>query len=413
MSTTAMMTQEEALKRLAEIAGPADAQLARDAIRVAPGTAEQIAEVLRFANENGLSVVPTGGGSKLGWGNRVTPEIFLDMKRMNAVREHAWQDLTCTVEAGCAWAAMVRELAQHGQMVALDPLWPDRATVGGVVATNDSGTLRVRYGGLRDLVIGMTIVLADGTIAKTGGKVVKNVAGYDLHKLMTGSFGTLGVITEVNFRLHPVEQHAEEWTIEGDTDALSAVMMRVLASTMQVSAMQLRGLHRESSDRLDIRFCGSADCLARHREKLKAIAGNLTVAAAGNDVWSARERLIDNAEGRNGLVFKATMLPGQIAEGHKTLARWQGETICVTQACGIMTAAMLDGYTYAEQLIGELRESLRASGASVTILRVPETMRGEIDVWDCRADSLPLMREIKRRFDPNRVLNPGRFVGGI
>ncbi len=101
-------------------------------------------------------------------------------------------------------------------MVALDPLWPERATVGGVLAANDSGALRLRYGGLRDLIIGMTMVLADGTIAKSGGKVVKNVAGYDLHKLMTGSFGTLGVITEVNFRLHPVEQHARTLTCWGD-----------------------------------------------------------------------------------------------------------------------------------------------------------------------------------------------------
>jgi glycolate oxidase FAD binding subunit len=413
MSATAAITQEEALKRLAAIAGPADTQLDGNAIRVAPGVTGQIAETLRFANENGLSVVPTGGGSKLGWGNRVTPEIFLDMKRMNAVREHAWQDLTCTVEAGCTWAAMERELARRGQMVALDPLWPDRATVGGVTATNDSGALRVRYGGLRDLVIGMTIVLADGTIAKTGGKVVKNVAGYDLHKLMTGGFGTLGVITEVNFRLHPVEQHKEEWAVEGDTEALSAMMMRVLASTMQVSAMQMRGLHRESSDRLDIRFCGSADCLARHREELKAMTGNLAIAAADDGVWSTRERLIDNAEARDGLVFKATMLPGQIADSHRKLAAWGGETICVTQACGIMTAALLDRYTYAGQLIGELRESLRASGGSVVILRMPETLRGQLDVWDCQSDALPLMREIKRRFDANRVLNPGRFVGGI
>ena len=101
--------------------------------------------------------------------------------------------MTCTVEAGCTWAAMQAALARHGQMVALDPLWPEKATVGGVVATNDSGCFRLKYGGLRDLIIGMTIVLADGTIAKTGGKVVKNVAGYDLHKLMTGAFGTLGV----------------------------------------------------------------------------------------------------------------------------------------------------------------------------------------------------------------------------
>jgi glycolate oxidase FAD binding subunit len=413
MSATAAMTQEEALKRLAAIAGPADTELAGDAIRVAPGTTEQIAEVLRFANENELSVAPTGGGSKLSWGNRVTPEIFLNLKRMNMVREHAWQDLTCTVEAGCTWAEMRRTLAHRGQMVALDPLWPERATVGGVTATNDSGALRLRYGGLRDLIIGMTIVLADGTIAKTGGKVVKNVAGYDLHKLMTGSFGTLGVIAEVNFRLHPVEQSAEEWTLTGDTEALCAVMMRVLGSTMQVSAMQLRGLHRESHDRLDIRFCGSAECLARHREELKAMAGNLAVAAAGDRIWSARERLFDEAEASDGLVFKASMLPGQIAEAHKRLAAWGGETICVTQACGIMTAALLDRYTHADQLIGELREILRARGGSVVILRLPETMQGEIDVWDCRADSLPLMREIKRRFDPNRVLNPGRFVGGI
>lgn len=202
MTAVADITQEEALARLAAIVGPADTQLAGDAIRVAPGSTGQISEVLRFANERGLSVVPTGGGTKVGWGNPVAPEIFLSLARMNAVREHAWQDLTCTVEAGCTWAAMQAALADHGQTVALDPLWPDHATVGGVVATNDSGALRLRYGGLRDLIIGMTIVLADGTIAKTGGKVVKNVAGYDLHKLMTGSFGTLGVITEVNFRLH-------------------------------------------------------------------------------------------------------------------------------------------------------------------------------------------------------------------
>ncbi len=131
---------------------------------------------------------------------------------MCELREHAWQDMTCTVQAGCSWAAMQDQLQQHGQMVALDPLWPERATVGGIVACNDSGALRLKYGSLRDLIIGMTIVLADGTIAKSGGKVVKNVAGYDIHKLMTGSFGTLGVIAEVNFRLHPLEEHARTWT---------------------------------------------------------------------------------------------------------------------------------------------------------------------------------------------------------
>ncbi len=413
MMTTATITREEALARLAAVVGPSDTQLTDDAIRVAPGSAAQIADVLRFANERGLSVSPTGGGTKLDWGNPVAPEIFLSLARMNAVREHAWQDLTCTVEAGCTWAAMQAALARHGQMVALDPLWPERATVGGVVSVNDSGALRLRYGGLRDLIIGLTIVLADGTVAKSGGKVVKNVAGYDLHKLLTGSYGTLGVITEVNFRLHPVEQHTQNWTISGDRDALADLMMRVLASTLQVSGMQIRGLHRESSDRLDIRFAGRPECLARHEEQLRTMAGHLEMNLAGEDIWGAREDLVDVAGSRDALVFKATMLPSEIAVAQKRLAAWQGETICVTQATGIMTAAVLDRYLGCEFLIDSLREERLSGEASVVVLRMPQAWQPQPDIWGCQSDALPLMREIKRRFDPNRVLNPGRFVGGI
>jgi glycolate oxidase FAD binding subunit len=413
MTVTADLTQDEALARLAAIAGPADTRLDGDAIRTAPGSTQQIAEVLRFANEHGLSVVPTGGGSKLGWGNPVAPEVFLGLERMNAVREHAWQDLTCTVEAGCTWAAMQSELARHGQTVALDPLWPDRATVGGVVATNDSGALRLRYGGLRDLIIGMTIVLADGTIAKTGGKVVKNVAGYDLHKLLTGSFGTLGVVAEVNFRLHPVEQHVQSWTISGDRDGLCELMMCILASTMQVSGLQIRGLHRESSDRLDARFAGRPECLARHEEQLRTMAANLEMIPAGEDIWRANASLFEEADARDGLVFKATMLPNRIAAVQKELAAWPGETICVTQATGIMIAAILSGNLQSAMLIGSLRKILRESGGSLVVLRVPVSLNPKPDIWDCASDALPLMREIKRRFDPNRTLSPGRFVGGI
>jgi glycolate dehydrogenase FAD-binding subunit len=413
MTISSALTLEEGLAQLGVIVGPADTRLDGDAIHVAPGSAEQIAEVLRFANEYGLSVVPTGGRTKLGWGNPVAPEIFLSLARMNAVREHAWQDLTCSVEAGCTWAAMRDSLSRHGQTVALDPLWPERATVGGVVATNDSGALRLRYGGLRDLIIGMTVVLADGTIAKTGGKVVKNVAGYDLHKLMTGSFGTLGVIAEVNFRLHPVEQHTQTWTISGNRDALADLMMRAHASTMQVSGMQMRGLHRESSDRLDIRFAGRPECLSRHEQQLRTMAGSLEMKPAGEDVWQAREKLADDAGSRDALVFKATMLPGEIAAVQKRLAAWPGETISVTQATGIMTAAALGGTMQFAMLIDELREMVQAAGGSVVVLRMPQASSPQPDVWGCASDALPLMREIKRRFDPNRVLNPCRFVGGI
>src|ERR1700690_4494540 len=227
---------------LAAITGP-DHLLALDsATHVAPANTEEVAAILRFAHENRLAVVPWGGGTKQGWGYPVTPAVLLETHRLNVVREHTWQDMTCTVEAGCTWTSLQSALAQHGQFVALDPLWPERATVGGIVATNDSGVLRLHYGGLRDLVIGMTIVLADGTVAHTGGKVVKNVAGYDLHKLMIGAFGTLGVITSVNFRLHAIPRRTQSFTVSSPTaEPLGKLLLTLLHGQLSTLSIQLRG----------------------------------------------------------------------------------------------------------------------------------------------------------------------------
>src|SRR6202048_698611 len=198
---------------LAAISGPEHIRVDENTFSIAPASTEEIAAVLRYANRNSLTVAPWGSGTKQHWGNHIQPSLILHTHRLATVREHTWQDMTCIVQTGCIWSSMQHSLAKHGQFVALDPLWPDRATIGGIAATNDSGSLRLRYGSLRDLIIGMTIVLADGTIARSGGKVVKNVAGYDLHKLMIGAFGTLGVITSVNFRLHSIPQCTQSFTV--------------------------------------------------------------------------------------------------------------------------------------------------------------------------------------------------------
>jgi glycolate dehydrogenase FAD-binding subunit len=413
MTALASISLEQAAARLAEIVGPGHARLSGQTISAAPADTEQISEVLRFANAGNLVVTPTGSGTKLAWGNPVASTILLSLDRMNALREHAWEDMTCIVQAGCPWSAMQSELTKRNQMVALDPLWPDRATVGGIVSTNDSGALRLRYGSLRDLVLGVTVVLADGTIARSGGKVVKNVAGYDLHKLLIGSYGTLGVIAEVNFRLHPIEEHAQTWTIAGDTGLLGELMMRVMDSTMQVSAMQLRGLHHYGSDCLDVRFAGHPDCLASQHEQLLTMSGGVEISPADETVWQTRERIFDDAIARDGLVLKLAMLPSQIPAVHRKVAAWGSETACVTQANGLMTAAVLDRYTYCEFPVNDLREMLRDTGGSVVVLLMPETLRNEFDAWSSDSTALPLMREIKHRFDPHRILNPGRFVGGI
>ena len=414
MSATAAITREEAFARLAAIAGSENAQLSAEIIRVSPADAQQISAILRFANECGLSVVPTTGGTKLAWGNPVAPEIDLSLARLNLVTEHAWQDLTCTVQAGCIWDEMQTRLALHGQMVALDPLWPHRATVGGVVAANESGALRLRYGGLRDLVIGMTIVLSDGTIAKTGGKVVKNVAGYDLHKLLTGSFGTLGIITEVNFRLHPVEQHARTFTaIAPDPAQLAQPLANLLRAQISPSAVQLR--IDGSQCALDTRLCARPECLSDHAAQLQQIFGSLPMSEANESVWLARENLFAHPAAS---IVKASMLPAEIgsiaADCRQNAAALGLEISLVAQATGLATIALSGPPQVILSAVNRLRTRLFSSGGgSAVILQPPADLRGKLDPWDCHSDALPLMREIKRRFDPNRILSPGRFVGGI
>jgi glycolate oxidase FAD binding subunit len=413
MGATAALTLHECAAHLAAIAGAEHTHLSGETVSVAPADAQQIAAILGFANANGIVVTPSGSGTKSAWGNPVAAGIRLELKRMNRLREHPWQDMTCTVEAGCTWAAMQAELARHRQMVALDPLWPEKATVGGVVASNDGGALRLKYGGLRDLIIGMTVVLADGTVAKTGGKVVKNVAGYDLHKLMTGGFGTLGVIAEVNFRLHPVEACRRTWTaIALDAGAFAAPRRALLDSQMTPSSVQLRVRKQECA--LDVRIAALPECMDEHAASLQKIFGQIELKESSEQVWQARQELFD-AEG--AAVLKVSVLPSDVCAVSNELqerANEEGlEISIVAQANGLMTAALKSAPDAAIALIERLRGRVRGSGGSVVALQIPETLRGRLDVWGCDSNALPLMREIKRRFDPNRILNPGRFVGNI
>jgi glycolate oxidase FAD binding subunit len=389
---------------LAAITGPEHLRTLGGAIAVAPGNTDEVSAILRFAQENHFALVPWGGGTKQGWGYPVAPAVILETHRLNAILEHTWQDMTCTVQAGCTWAALQSALAQHGQCVALDPLWPERATVGGIVATNDSGALRLRYGSLRDLIIGMTIVLADGTIAHTGGKVVKNVAGYDLHKLMTGAFGTLGVITSVNFRLHSIPQCTQSFTFSAPAaEPLGEWLLKLLHEQLSTLSIQLRGTAK--GFHLDIQIASLPEVLHTQADLLESLARveGLAMESATAAVWDARQQQLAQF---NDLVCKATMLPSEIAPFAERVRGLGGES--VTQATGIMTAGFP---AVAAEHLPKLRRELEAAGGSLMVLNQPAERK--LDCWGTLPDSLPLMREIKRRFDPEGVLNPGRFLGGI
>jgi glycolate oxidase FAD binding subunit len=389
---------------LAAISGPEHLRVDEDTFSIAPANTEEIAAVLRYANRNSITVAPYGGGTKQGWGNPIHLSLILHTHRLNTVREHTWQDMTCTVEAGCTWSSMQQSLAKHGQFVALDPLWPDRATIGGIAATNDSGSLRLRYGSLRDLIIGMTIVLADATVARSGGKVVKNVAGYDLHKLMTGAFGTLGVITEITFRLHSIPKHVQSLTIPSvDVEPLGLLLMKIRDSHLSTQSLQLRSTSNGFS--LDVRVATLPEVIRDQAFSLSRLAQTVQLEASDSDsdAWNARQTHFDQAE---HFVVKAAMLPSEISRIASTIRTLGGTS--VTQATGIMTASIPAS---SSSQLPQLREKLEAIGGSLTVLHHP---KDAIPVTSTvPSDTLPLMRELKHRFDPNRILNPGRFLGGI
>jgi len=389
---------------LGTIVGSEYVTIANGMIAVAPADTAQTAAVLRFANDNRLSVSPVGGGTKKGWGNPVNSKIALHTHRMNALLEHTWQDMTCTVQAGCTWFSMRKALARHGQFVALDPLWPDRGTVGGVMATNDSGALRLKYGGLRDLIIGMTVVLADGTVARTGGKVVKNVAGYDLHKLMIGAFGTLGLATEITFRLHSLSVSSQSFTIVSPmVEPLGCFLLQLLDSHLGAQSIQLRTVG--DSFGLDIQLGALPEVIKGQSALLLEMSQRvkLSVEKASIEVWSNRDFFFADA---NGFTIKATMLPSDIARFTAIIHNLGGSA--VTQATGMMTAFLPGGK---EETILKLRQEFASSGGSLVVLQQPAN--ADVDLWGLPPNSFPLMQKIKQQFDPNRILNPGRFLGGI
>src|SRR5229473_1574596 len=336
---------------------------------VEPGSEQELAKVLKLANAAGLGVTPRGGGTKLEWGNRpAQADVILSTARLHRVIEHAWADLTVSAEAGCTIAKLQETLAKHGQRLALDALWPERATVGGVLSTNDSGALRLRFGSLRDLVIGVTVALADGTVASSGGRVVKNVAGYDLPKLVTGAFGTLGVITRAIFRLHPLPR--ETRTISCTTANAAEAQQLVLAiqnSKLAHSALQIcwgAGIQ----PRVDVLFEGTEAGLAAQVQQAKTMMRAATIGDAGCDVWDARQEICSAGESSGEFaVAKFATLPAELAEPLETIARLcRGELrwSIALQAPGIGWVRLKGAAAGIDSVLRQLRANLEGRGGS-------------------------------------------------
>ncbi len=372
----------------------------------APTTFQDAAQVLAAASAAGHTVRIVGSGTKQGWGNPASADVELHTTGLDAILEHNAGDLTATLEAGVPLAAAQRTFAAADQMLALDPPLGDEpgATIGGVIATGDSGPLRHRYGDPRDLVVGATVALSDGTIARAGGKVIKNVAGYDLAKLFSGCFGTLGVILSVNVRLHPrYESGATAVGAADDPAGLAAAAIAVAAFPVEFEAVDVAW--QAGRGRILAACAGrGAPHRAQRTARLMREHG-LTETRVSDDDEALWERQRQDQRSADQTLVRIAATPTRLAE-----------VLAATEACGgrlVGRAALGISFVEVEpSLLGRLRERL-PEAARVVVLDSPGAV-GPGDRWGTgQPGALALMRRVKARFDPTGTCNPGIFVGGI
>ena len=368
-------------------------------------TLDELAATIRSHGTAGQAVRPVGGGTKLGWGT-ASPGDAVDVETsgLDRIAEHNVGDFTAVLDAGVRLADAQAAFAAEGQMLALDPPLgaSEGATVGGMVATADSGPLRHRYGGVRDLIVGITVVLSDGTVAKAGGKVIKNVAGYDLAKLFTGSFGTLGLVASVSVRLHPLAvDTATAVGSSGDPGRLAAAAAALAALPLEADALDVAW--DGDAGRVLVRFGGAA---ASHQaeetvRRMNDLALEDARAETGDDELWARQRAAQRSA--DGVVLKVSGRPTDLTAVIRG-AREQGGTVVSRAALGLSWLALPAGADPAA-----VRDALHPR--PVAVLDGAATVA---DAWPSPPEgTLAVMARVKERFDPARIFRPGAFVGGI
>jgi len=377
-----------------------------------PSTTGETAELLRVSAHHGLHIVTRGSGTKQHWGTAPRHvDLVLETSGMAGVVEHASGDLITVVRAGTKVAHSQAALAHADQQLALDAPFPS-ATIGGTVAANTSGPRRVLYGTMRDLLIGITFVRADGVIAKAGGKVVKNVAGYDFAKLLTGSYGTLGVITEVALRLHPVPKAQRVVTIAlPDREAAAQAARRVLGSQAVPTAVEL-DQPADGPVTVAVLVEGVEAGVDARAEATQQLLGSGSTVGETPEWFGGYPFADDDI----GLKITTTLSGiGPLLSLAHGLGVRHGVPLSVRgSAAGVLYAALPGAAeaSAAAHLVEELRVLAETYDGGVVVLTAPTRTRAALDVWG-RVPGLDLMRRLKDQLDPEHRLSPGRFVGGI
>ena len=372
----------------------------------APATAEEAAEALAQAHEQRLATSVRGGGTRLDLGNVPRAlDLVVSTEKLNKVIEYEPADLTITVGAGLPFAELQRVLGERNQFLPLDPPAEPGSTIGGVVATNASGPFRLRYGSLRDLVIGTQVANPTGGLARAGGRVVKNVTGYDLNKLYIGSLGTLGLVTELTFKVSP-KPEAERTLVARFSSAAAAcaAVYRTLRSPLTPSALELT-----TDNRLVARLSGFEKPLARMASDLttfarEAGATEVEEPADADQIW--RELRAGPTVGPEGALLKMSVPITQVPWAMSLAPNAQASA-----GVGVVRLALDGG-----DLLAAIRRVRAEAGehlGSLVVERAPIGVKREIDVFGDLPDGFEIMRRLKVQLDPGGILNPGRFLGRL
>ena len=388
------------------------------AVVVRPSSAEGVAATLAWVARDTLRTVISGGGTKRAWGRR--PErvdVLLRMDALNRVMQLAADDLTVTVEAGATLASVNAALSAHGQWLPLDPPFSDRTTIGGLLATNDSGPHRHRHGTPRDLVIRSRIATADGRLSKSGGQVVKNVAGYDVSKLLCGSFGTLAAYVSATFKVVPRADTSRTVVVTCATGAIAGQFLReLMASQLEPAAVELavRASHgpRHPEIRLLVRFASITAAVDAQIDAVLALAAasaatsELTTTDAEPTMWADHHESIWTG-GQS--VVRLSWLPADLTNALDVIARLGESCELVWIGRAALGAGLLsiNGHPSVQEAIVKRLRSTPAF-AHVAIARAPAEVKAHIDVWGPLGDRTALLAALKQQFDPAAILNAGR-----
>ncbi len=403
---------------------------AASAYLIFPPTVEKLAAIVKWAHQEKCRLIPCGNGSKLDWGGLSQDiQLIVSTQKCDRLIEHAVGDLTVTVEAGIKLADLQAQLQATNQFLPIDPAFGEQATIGGILATADTGSWRERYGGIRDMVLGISFIRGDGEIAKAGGRVVKNVAGYDLMKLYTGSYGTLGIITQVTLRTYPLPEASKTIALTGDYTAVAQAMQTLRNSGLTptaadlVSASVVDKLGIAKNPALIIRFQTISQSIAQQLSQLESIAQQLNLQVSHyqdideTNLWQRLSEIIRFPSSETAIIGKIGVIPTAVVNLLQQL-----ETITANQELVMIHAGSGIGHLHIDNiddeatyltLIAKIRSFCHDNDGFLTVLTAPNSIKQQLDPWDYSGNALQIMRAIKQKFDPNNIFNPGRFVDGI